>query len=666
MNGNDLWKGLLSVAGFVTTDPPDDASLTPVQRRTARFRVAGGRENVEALVVAFILALIFRAFLAEAFVIPTGSMAPTLMGAHKDLYCDACGHRFPVGASHEATALNNFQVVVGGVCPNCRFVNPLDLANESDEQTFNGDRIVVNKFSYALGDPKRWDVIVFKFPGNPKQNYIKRLVGLPGETITVRHGDVYRTTDSVPQTILRKDPTRQLAMSHDVYDTDRQADVLTGAGYPARWQPWRPGAEAPPEGGWKVRRTPGQWTAELDAAGEQHWLRYYHHWAGSDDWAAAMAGQSLAGVDPYQSRAVTDFYSYNSALTVNMREVYSRYELITRWTRRFRKRSFIVAEFQPTYESGGDLSQFRSLSGFDFNDMDGVHDHREGVHWVGDLMVTADVSIDDDASTFVVELVKAGVKHQAVLEPRSGTVTLRMLDGMDDDRELPFDAGMPTANVGVLAGGSHQIRLSNYDHAMTLWIDGKVVAFEQPTTFDPLRWRDWPEDRPFVREDHPLDASPVGIAADGPVRIERISMQRDQYYIATKFGPDSNDYDPGFTRGTLSIGQTRDIQDLFGQPERWDEFDWTSRRKYSFRLGEDQYFPMGDNSPGSLDARSWAGTKGAADAPPELVRRARRWHGDHFVTRDLLVGRAVGIFWPHSWNRPVPFWPNWERFVLIR
>jgi hypothetical protein len=48
------------------------------------------RETVESVAIAFVLAFLFRTFEAEAFVIPTGSMAPTLMGRHKDLVCPKC------------------------------------------------------------------------------------------------------------------------------------------------------------------------------------------------------------------------------------------------------------------------------------------------------------------------------------------------------------------------------------------------------------------------------------------------------------------------------------------------------------------------------------------------------------------------------------------------
>ena len=59
------------------------------------------RETVESIVIAFVLAFLFRTFEAEAFVIPTGSMAPTLMGRHKDLVCPRCGCAYRVGSSEE-------------------------------------------------------------------------------------------------------------------------------------------------------------------------------------------------------------------------------------------------------------------------------------------------------------------------------------------------------------------------------------------------------------------------------------------------------------------------------------------------------------------------------------------------------------------------------------
>lgn len=48
------------------------------------------------------------------------------------------------------------------------------------------DHIFVNKFNYRVTRPDRWDIIVFEYPNNPKRDYIKRLVGLPGDTVSIR------------------------------------------------------------------------------------------------------------------------------------------------------------------------------------------------------------------------------------------------------------------------------------------------------------------------------------------------------------------------------------------------------------------------------------------------------------------------------------------------
>src|SRR3954447_22108895 len=84
----------------------------------------GHRETVEAIVVAMILALLVRGFEAEAFVIPTGSMAPTLMGRHKEITCPQCGFVYSVNASEEVEGVSGNTpagLVATGICGNCRF-----------------------------------------------------------------------------------------------------------------------------------------------------------------------------------------------------------------------------------------------------------------------------------------------------------------------------------------------------------------------------------------------------------------------------------------------------------------------------------------------------------------------------------------------------------------
>ncbi|MFB3819413.1 MAG: signal peptidase I [Candidatus Methylomirabilales bacterium] len=87
------------------------------------------REYAEALIIAVLLALVIRTFVVQAFKIPSGSMLPTL------------------------------QI---------------------------GDHILVNKFLYSFRDIRRGDIIVFKFPQDESRDFIKRVIGLPGETIEIR------------------------------------------------------------------------------------------------------------------------------------------------------------------------------------------------------------------------------------------------------------------------------------------------------------------------------------------------------------------------------------------------------------------------------------------------------------------------------------------------
>ncbi len=104
------------------------------------------RENIEAIVIALILALFIRTFIIQAFKIPSGSMEPTLLV---------------------------------------------------------GDHILVNKFIYGVrlpyirvklipvSTPSRGDIIVFKYPVNPDMDFIKRVVGLPGDTIEIKNKRVF-------------------------------------------------------------------------------------------------------------------------------------------------------------------------------------------------------------------------------------------------------------------------------------------------------------------------------------------------------------------------------------------------------------------------------------------------------------------------------------------
>ena len=132
------------------------------------------REILESLAVALFLAFLFKTFEAEAFVIPTGSMAPTLMGRHKDVNCSQCGYNFQVSASEE---------YFGDETPS--------LKTDKKAPSFTGDRILVSKMTFDQRDVARWDVSVFRAPNDPKVNFIKRFVGLPNENLRIQYGDIF-------------------------------------------------------------------------------------------------------------------------------------------------------------------------------------------------------------------------------------------------------------------------------------------------------------------------------------------------------------------------------------------------------------------------------------------------------------------------------------------
>jgi signal peptidase I len=72
---------------------------------------------------------------------------------------------------------------------------PFIVSGESMVPSFkNGDYLIVDEISYRFSEPQRGDVIVFNFPLRPSERFIKRVIGLPGETVQVENGDVFITS----------------------------------------------------------------------------------------------------------------------------------------------------------------------------------------------------------------------------------------------------------------------------------------------------------------------------------------------------------------------------------------------------------------------------------------------------------------------------------------
>ena len=122
-------------AEFVSTAPETSAvqgAKSGPKRKKKSDRPQPWRDNIEAIAISIVTIVLFKYFVLEAYKIPTGSMQPTLMG---------------------------------------------------NEETGIHDRVIVDKLSYHFRDPERFEIAVFKYPLDSAKNFIKRIIGMPGELL---------------------------------------------------------------------------------------------------------------------------------------------------------------------------------------------------------------------------------------------------------------------------------------------------------------------------------------------------------------------------------------------------------------------------------------------------------------------------------------------------
>ncbi len=515
--------------------------LTKVGNRDRESAHDGWRDTIESIVIAFIFAFLFRTFIAEAFIIPTGSMAETLYGRHKDVNCPQCKTRFRVGASEEVDRDTGYFRPEGrvkyGFCPNCRFQMDIE-----DELPFAGDRILVNKFPYEFVNPKRWEVVVFKFPEDPKTSYIKRLIGLPGEAISILGGDLFRQAGELAKSeILRKPPDVQRETQILVYDNDAPAWALLDQGFPERWAPVKPSEpEVADPAGWKPEPETRSFTIDAtqkSAVGES-WLRYRHYVPQAVDWQRAFAGKRIEAAP--QLLLIADDYSYNSGY----------------W------------ESSPVNDPEADSV---------------------GEHWVGDLTLNCDLEVLASQGQVTLELVEGRRKYHCDFDLASGRTTLSYQDESFRQGEQGTLEDIPVGEAQTPVGkpGKYQLQFANVNDRLLLSVNGRWVNFQhQGQAVD--GGYDFPQ---VVAERIPThqDLSPIGIAArQAHVRIGKLLIQRDTYYT------NRHDRDPHSPRMLLQ------------DPTRYANEYAKFIEKDRFSLSADEFLVLGDNSPRSADSRAWS------------------------------------------------------------
>jgi signal peptidase I len=571
-----LW--FLGVPGLLwrSTEGRDAA---PATDQKTQSDVSNTREVIETVVFVVVLVLLLKSFVAEAFVIPTGSMATTLYGYQKIVDCPKCHFVFPVNCSQEVDPQEGSRPTptTACVCPNCREeISLMKTAEERNPHTgqrekvevpdlekynyHTGDRVLVGKFLYDLpwgsAEKHRLNVVVFKYPKEPQKgytpmNYIKRLIGLPGETIGIYYGKIYILPpesglsfddSNVPELdrwqyeymhvdapqaierwkefhILRKPPDVVLAQRRIVYDFDHPAEDLKN--WP-RWKDW----------------------SENKAWAEDGSAHAFKHAAGADPGLAWLRYQNIiARGGRTAPELITDFMGYNS--------------------------------FEP-----------------------------QTPHWVGDLMLECDVTIDKPEGQVVLELSRGSDRFRAIFDLTTGECTLKQIKNKGDNALAPADDAegvvldkKPTA---LKKSGTYHVRFANVDDRLLLWVDHDLPFGEEGASYTP------PSDRGPDGND--LWPASIGVKGAG-VTVSKLQLWRDTYY--TQMVPEG--------RGGAADEYPRNID--FAKKDTWHPLN--DLKPMTLYVQPGHYLCLGDNSPHSSDGRAWG-----------------------LVPDRLMLGRALVVYYP--------------------
>ena len=582
----------------------------------AKAKDGGIRETVESVAIAFALAFLFKTFQAEAYVIPTGSMAPTLYGRHKELTCPSCHFNFQIGASTELDdATGHVQPgsrISATLCPNCR--REIDALNAP---VFNGDRIIVNK---QVSEFNRFDVVVFKNPEQGHVNYIKRLVGLPGEIIRIRQGNLWmRHDDKETWEMLKKDdPEVQKDIQLLVYDDNYPANDLLDAGWPERWAPTgsttgdlasgTDGIEA--ANAWVPDRETRQYTADA-TNGEWHWLRYRHYVPSEEDWDNAHHGRPIQAPSPRAS-LVSDYCAFNIANANGIGR-------------------------------GSRFDSFMSNS-----------------YWVGDLTLNCSINVTSigEKSAVRLELVEGADSFGCVFHPLDGTVEFTRINRRTDQAGEHPEV-LATAPDAIQGPGMYEVSFANVDNRLLLWVDGSLVDFGEDIVIKQNF-----ADIVAVTRPGEADTAPCGIAVRGAkITVSDLLIQRDIYYRndAYQFSQEEDFASPygDPTARSAEVSNPASLHRRLTNAEAWAdnyvaEVNHAHERygRYSeYLLADDEYLMFGDNSPRSKDSRLFD------------FNTRPRWgvKGHRYAVKDKdLIGKALYVFWPHG----VPFLNGGEGFTI--
>lgn len=201
---------------------------------------------LQIFIASICLSLLLRTWMVMGLIAPVtvvgSSMAPSIVGQHIEVNCQHCGYAYSIGAEF-ADSIDRAE------CPQCGIPNiiPDQLPLQ------RGDALWIHRLASKWSQPRRWEPVVFASPADAGQLAVKRIIGLPGETIELRQGDVWcdgkRLVKPIPvQQAMRVLVHRETGQSH-------------------RWHP-------APESGWRWQQ--GAWRCADSSSQRQHWIQYHH------------------------------------------------------------------------------------------------------------------------------------------------------------------------------------------------------------------------------------------------------------------------------------------------------------------------------------------------------------------------------------------------------
>jgi signal peptidase I len=516
---------------------PAQPKLNPAPAPQQRDHI---REAVESLVFVISLVLMLKTFVVEAFVIPTGSMAETLYGYKKIIICPECDHEFAVNASREVEPSpgNAANLTTGFCCPNCRFSDPygafeknrrngqpeLDARSNRPVPKFgwtSGDRVLVGKF---MSTTDRGRVVVFKFPDAPQtgqvaQNYIKRLVGLPGETIAIFNGDLYTTTS------LKYDPGEKDELGNPKYprperDTDLWRAPFSDQ-YSSRWN--GPDYRYPNTEAATTLFKTGQATSFADPAGFQILRK-------PDDLVMEM--RRLVYDNDHQSRSLTKlgaaprWFTGTEAAGWRMDDtkaplVFTHIGEQIGWVRyQHLLPTGSKDDSNPGWTTPTTALEPRRITNFmGFNA--GYENTQQGNlvnsnEWCGDLMLECDANIENPSAKVVLELSKGPNRFQA--EFADGKVKLI--------RTGPGGGELTTCDTPLTSAGRYALRFANVDCRLRVWVNGTALNLGAAADYSP------PPPPPGNKEVWTANdlEQPASVGATGAVAVSGLKIWRDTHY----------------------------------------------------------------------------------------------------------------------------------------